>query len=218
MDQVELRRAYRTQESLVRYWAQQAVALCKDIEDESLEEYAAPVRAADKALQRDRRIIVIGGAKCGKSSILAGLVGAPVIASHRMEGHYLCWRFSCRDGDATHSRFIPQEHLNGLELVDTAACSGEAADTCRTLLQGADVIVAVVDSRAPEMSPVWDMLAELPEALLSSCLLAITFTDILGAEQILKLKDTLRDLAATKLKSERPLPLYQVSPANQTDI
>lgn len=218
MDQVELRRAYRTQESLVRYWAQQAVALCKDIEDESLEEYAAPVRAADKALQRDRRIIVIGGAKCGKSSILAGLVGAPVIASHRMEGHYLCWRFSCRDGDATHSRFIPQDHLNGLELVDTAACSGEAADTCRTLLQGADVIVAVVDSRAPEMSPVWDMLAELPEALLSSCLLAITFTDILGAEQILKLKDTLRDLAATKLKSERPLPLYQVSPANQSSM
>lgn len=218
MEQVELRRAYRTQESLVRYWAQQAVTLCKDIEDDSLEEYAAPVRAADAALQRDRRIIVIGGEKCGKSSILAGLAGAPFIASYRMEGHYLCWRFSCRDGDATHSRFIPQEHLNGLELVDTAACTGEAAATCRSLLQGADVVVAVVDSRSPESSPVWDMLAELPDSLRDSCLLAVTFTDILGAEQILKLKDTLREISAAKLPHERPLALYQVSPANQSSM
>ena len=216
MEQVEIRRAYKTQESLVRYWAQQAVALSVDIEDEELVEYSDPVVAADKALLQDRRIIVIGGAKCGKSSLLGSLVSAPVIAAPTMEGDYLCWRYSCRDDDATHSRFLPLPNLDGLELVDTAPCTGAAMETCRTLLQGADVVVAVVDSREPENSPVWELLAELPSTLLSSCLLAVTFTDTLDAEHILKLKDTLRELCSGRIRTD--LPVYTVTPTNENSM
>lgn len=213
-----LRRAYRTQESLVRYWAKQAVDLCRDIEDESLEEYAEPVRAASQALLHDRRIIALGGEKCGKSTMLAALAGTAAIARCPMpaEQPYICWRSICRDGDATNSRFLPLSYLDGLELVDTAACRGPVADTCRTLLQGADVILAVVDSRSPIESPVWDLLPELAPTQLSGCLLVVSFTDQLGAEASLRLKDTLRELCRNKLGTE--LPIYPVLPSSESSI
>lgn len=210
---MELRRAYRTQESLVRYWAEQAVDLCVDIEDESLEEYAEPVRAAMQALQHDRRIIVIGGEGSGKSTVLAAIAGVPTIARCHMDGLYLCWRSVCRDGDASHSRFLPLPWLDGLELVDTAACDGPAGEICPALLQGADVVVAVVDARAPEASPVWDILAELPQQALASCLLAITFSDLLQGEGAVTLKSTLQELFTNRLKT--PLPTYTLLPGRE---
>lgn len=214
---MELKRAYRTQESLVTYWAEQAVELCKDIEDESLEEYAEPVRLGLNALLHDRRIIVIGGEKCGKSGILADVAGAPIIASFPMEGHYICWRYICRDGDATCSRFIPLPRLEGLELVDTASCTDAAVrETCLALLPGADVIIAVVDGRAPADSPVWDTLATLPEQALNTCLLTVTNAEKLGAEAALMLKDTMRELSHSRLGAS--LPLYFISPGMKSGI
>lgn len=197
---MELRRVYSTQEGLVRYWADQAVELCRDIDDADLEEFVKPVHEAELLLEHDRRIIVIGGGGCGKSSLLAGLAEAPAIAGYQRREHYVCWRFVCRDNDATCSRFIPQDNLNGLELVDTGDCSDAAVrETCLTLLQGADAVIAVVDGRSPEASPVWELLLTLPKASLDSCLLVVTFTDKLGAEASLLLKDALRDLCAQKL-------------------
>lgn len=215
-NRVEIRRAYRIRERLVRYWAQQAVALCKDIEDESLEEYAAPVRQAAEALTLDRRIMVMGGPGCGKSSILAGLAEVPVIAGHTMEGAYLCWRYVCHDGESRNSRFLPLPELDGLELVDTASCAGEGAEVCRTLMKGADVVVAVVDGRSPAEAPVWDLLAEMPAPQLADCLLAVTHTDLIDAESQLSLRDTLRALCAEKL--HRELPLYLVTPTNRNSM
>lgn len=210
---MELRRVYRTQEGLVRYWAEQAVGLCHEIEDEQLEEYAEPVRVAQKALRHDRRIIAIGGAGSGKSALLAGLAGTPTIARHKRTGAYVCWRYACQDGDATCSRFVPLAHLDGLELVDTADCgAAEMRETCTALLQGADVVIGVVDGRSPEASPVWDLLAALPEAGLHACLLAVTHTDMLGAEQGLKLKETLRELSRERVNY--PLPPYFVCPGD----
>lgn len=214
---MEIRRVYSTQEGLVRYWAEQAVELCHDIEDEGLLEYAEPVRVAQRALLHDRRIIAVGGAKSGKSSLLAGLAGAPAIARHVPGGSYVCWRYVCRDGDATCSRFVPLPHLDGLELVDTGDCAdADTRELCTTLLQGADVVIAVVDGRAPEDSPVWDLLADLPEPSLHACLLAVTHTDALGAEAALRLKDILRELSRSRLNYL--LPPYYVCPGDARGI
>lgn len=213
---MELRRVYSTQEGLVRYWADQALELCHDVDDDELAEYVQVVNEAREHLKKDRRIIAIGGAGSGKSALLAGLAGVPAIARYEREEPYVCWRYVCRDADATCSRFLPRENLYGLELVDTADCGGEAAELCRTLLQGADVVVAVVDGRSPQSSPVWELLAELPEKNLNATLLAVTHTDMLGAEQGLRLKDQLREISREKLRY--PLPPYYVCPADARGV
>ncbi len=208
-----LNRGFRTQESLARYWAEQAVELCHDIDDESLEEFVQPVYNAIHALRKDRRIIAVGGEKCGKSTLLSMIASAPLLARVPLKNHYVCWRYRSADGDATCSRFLPYEHLSGLELVDTQSCADAAvADTVRQLLSGADVILAVVDCRNYAQSPVWDMLASLPEKGCGECLLAITYTDMLGADAALKLKDDLRDFSRSR--TGRNLPLYFVCPTS----
>ena len=213
---MELRRVYNTQEGLVRHWSNQALELCHDIDDEELTEYTQTVHSARDLLQHDRRIIAIGGAGSGKSALLAGLAGASAIARHPRGEPYVCWRYLCRDGDATCSRFLPREHLCGLELVDTADCGGEAREVCVELLQGADVVIAVVDGRSPGESPVWELLSMLPEKSLNATLLAVTHTDLLGAEQGLRLKEQLRELARERLKYN--LPPYYVCPADARGV
>ncbi len=212
-----LQRGYRTQESLVRYWAGQAVELCRDIDDESLEEYAQPVRQALETLERDRRIIVIGGEKCGKSSLLAGVAGCPLMARVPLTRHYVCWRYRSQDGDATCSRFLPEPSLEGLELVDTRSCADAGvAETVKLLLQGADVVLAVVDGRSPEQSPIWNILKSLPEKSVGACLLAVTFTDTLSAEVALQLKDSMRELCRNQLGTT--LPQYFISPGSESGM
>ncbi len=205
-----LNRGFRTQESLARYWAEQAVELCHDIDDESLDEFVQPVYTAIHSLRKDRRIIAIGGEKCGKSTLLSMVATAPLIARVPLKNHYVCWRYRSADGDATCSRFLPYEHLSGLELVDTQSCAEPAvAETIRHLLPGADVVIAVVDGRQYTQSPVWEMVDALPEKGGAECLLAVTYTDTLGADAALKLKDELREYARSR--TGRNLTVYFVS-------
>ena len=206
-----LSRSFRSEESRARYWAQQAVELCSEIEDESLNEFVEPVLQAEKALNRDRRIIVFGGAQCGKSSLLSAIGGTPLPARIPPEGDYVCWRYRSQDGDARASRFVPLENLEGLELVDTANCAdASVAASVRRLLSGADVIIAVADCRNAETSPVWELLAELPEEQHSACLLAVTFTDKIVADAALELKEKLREFCRERVG--RTIPLYFVNP------
>lgn len=206
-----LSRSFRTEESRARYWAQQAVELCSEIEDESLNELIEAVYKADIALDRDRRIMVIGGEKCGKSTLLAAIAGYPLIAKVPLTEDYVCWRYRCKDGDATCSRFIPLENLSGLELVDTRSCADEAvASTVARLVKGADVVIAVVDGRSYESSPVWVQMAALKETQRAASLVAVTHTETLGADASLKLKENLRDFCREHVGA--PLPLCFINP------
>ena len=194
----------------MRYWAQQAVELCAEIDDESLEPLKDAVLEAVEAMGHDRRVVVLGASGCGKSALLAGMVGAPVLGKVTLAHSFLRWRYLNNDDDSTHCRFLPNANLAGLELVDTRGCEDSAVqEAVQGLLPGADVVVAVVDVRRLLDSPVWNMLAAMPEEGAPACLLALTFADTLDASASISLNETVRQLCRERLN--RVLPLYQVN-------
>ncbi len=202
----------------MRYWAQQAVELCSDIDDESLEPVAASVLESIEKMSQDRRIVVIGASGCGKSTLIAGMVGAPVMARVPFAHPYLRWRYMNNDGDASFCRFLPEPNLAGLELIDTSGCeNAEAAESVARLLPGSDAVIAVVDARNLQNSPIWDMLAPLPGEGGPSCMLVITYADTLGAAQTITLSETVRNICRERVG--RALPVYQLNPtlATQAD-
>lgn len=213
-----LKRCYRKQESLVRYWARQAVDLCTDIDDPSLtEELTAPVEQTIRKMEQDRRVVLIGAAGSGKSSLLSLVAGSPLMAKVPMEGPYLRWRYRCTDGDASYSRFLPNESLMGLELVDTCACATpEDAAAVASMLKTADVVIAVVDARTPEQGPVWDLLTAIPEDELGFVMLALTHTDTVPPAVALQLNDDMRALCNSRLG--RVVPVYQVCPTSPQGV
>ena len=54
-----LKRCYRAQESLVRYWAQQAVVLCDDIDDESLADSKSAIEQSIERMGKDRKKVSV---------------------------------------------------------------------------------------------------------------------------------------------------------------
>lgn len=198
----------------MRYWAQQAVELCAAIDDESLEEAKSAVLSSIDEMGKERRVVMIGASGCGKSALLAGMVGCPVISKVAPMHHYLRWRYMNEGSEpAQHCRFLPEPNLFGMELVNTRGCENPAvAEAVAPLLPGADVVVAVVDARELQCSPVWGLLAPLPEEGGPACLIALTHTDALDAEQTVKLSDTVRSLCREQIG--RSLPVYQINPTN----
>ncbi len=207
-----LTRGYRSQESLVKYWAMQAVELCHAIDDVSmttLVENTGGVLETIRAMEAERRVMVIGGEACGKSSLLSGLSGCPLIAQVPPEAPYVRWRFRNEDGSAEHSRFVPLQQMEGLEFVDSRSCATqETADALRALMPGTDVLIAVVDGRQPETSPVWQLLASPEAASVGAAMLAVTFANNP------QLSDSLRELSRERLG--RSLPVYCVNPASES--
>lgn len=195
----------------MRYWAQQSVELCADIDDESLIESKMAVEAAIERMGQDRRVVLIGASGCGKSELLAGMVGCPVLARVNPVHHYLRWRYLNNDGNAEHCRFLPEACLSGMELVNTRGCEQPSvAEAVAPLLPGADVVIAVVDAREVQASPVWAMMEPLPEEGGPACLVALTHTDALDAEHTVMLSETVRNLCRERLG--RSLPVYQINP------
>ncbi len=203
---MSLKRGYRIQESLAHYWAGKAVDLCRDIDAASLDEHIGPVHEALRAMASDRRLLVIGGAQCGKSTLLAALAGCPLIAQVGPEQAYVRWRYRNTSGDAALSRFVPAENLAGLELIDSQDCGlPENAEVLRGLLPGVDVVLAVLDARHIEDSPAWELLAQLPETAIG--VLAVTFTDTLSPDAAQELPGSLREQSIRRLGRVLP-PLF----------
>ncbi len=205
-----LTRGYRSQESLVKYWAMQGVELCHAIDDVSmttLAENTGGVLEAIRAMEAERRVMVIGGQGCGKSSLLAGLSGCPLMAQVPLEQPFVRWRFRNAGGSAENSRFVPLQQLEGLEFVDSRSCAdAEVAAALRPLLAGTDVLIAVVDGRDPEASPAWELLASPEAAAVGGAMLAVTHVNNP------QLSETLRELSRERLG--RSLPVYCVNPSS----
>ncbi len=190
----------------------QAVALCEDIKDESLDDAKSAVQLSIAEMEQDRRIVLIGASRSGKSTLLGGMVGCPVLAGAALPHHYVRWRYmNAESTPAEHCRFLPEPGLFGLELVDTRGCEEPAvAEAVAPLLPGADVVVVVVDARELNSSPVWGLMAPLPEESGPACLLALTYADTLDAAQTVTLSETVRGICREKLG--RVLPVYQINP------
>lgn len=197
-----LKRSYRVQESLVRYWAQQAVEMYGIIGDEGMRQQLENVQQSLAAMEGDRRVMVIGGAKVGKTSLLSYIAGLPVIRSgKREESPYLRWRYRNDDGDATRSCFVPLEELQGIEFVDTGDCADPAvAESLLELLPGSDAAVVVVDSRQGGASPAWDLLERLPFNAVGSVVVALTFTDKIAATDALTMATRIREMCRDRLR------------------
>ncbi len=207
-----LTRAYRSQENLVRYWALEAVKLCKAIEGVSvvsMDEPIAQLHDALRAMARERRVMLVGAEQCGKSSLLAGLAGCPLLQQVPLDAPFVCWRYRNEDGDARNSRFVPMQDWEGLELVDSRSCGEPAVvESLRALLPGTDVLVAVVDGRNAAASPVWELLASEEAQAARTAMLAVTFAS--GPQT----SDAMRELCQARLG--RSLPVYCVNPASES--
>lgn len=201
----------------MRYWAQQAIELCADIDDSSLEEPVQPLLEALDGLRDPRRIMVIGATGVGKSSILSHLANCSVIAKVPQEGLFMRWRYRNDTQEAVSSRFIPVENLDGLELVDTASCAEQSTrDVLLPIAVSSDVVIAVMDARASEQSPAWEILTELPEERLANCMIVLTYTDTMPASAAVELNATLRQLCRERLL--KVLPIFQVCPTSSQGV
>ncbi|MFI3243676.1 MAG: hypothetical protein R3Y56_05430 [Akkermansia sp.] len=184
----------RSSETLVRYWATRAIELAQSIEDTSLDESIARVQSDMELLKQDRRVLVAGERGSGKSSILAGLAGLPLLAKFALDEPYVRWRYSCRDGDASHSRFIVEPAMRGIELVDTQPLElPEQLDVVKDLARGADVLLCVLNARSPQSDLLWGLMESLPNDWLGHCLLVVTHSDSLSVDDALQLKLSLRE-------------------------
>lgn len=197
-----LKRSYRVQESLVRYWAQQAREMYAIIGDDEMQPLLEAVEQSLAAMEGDRRIIVMGGADCGKTSLLSYISGLPVIRGGRQqESPYLRWRYGNNDGDAARSRFLPLPELKGIEFVDTGDCSEpEVQEELLRLLPGSDAAIVVADARQGGASPAWEVLQQLPINAVANVLVALTFTDHIGAEAALDLAARIREMCRQHLR------------------
>ena len=90
----------------MRYWALQAVELCDAIDDESLEEVKEGLLDSIERMGKDRRVVMLGASRSGKSQLLAGMVGSPVLAQVLPAELYIRWRYMNNDGDDSHCRFL----------------------------------------------------------------------------------------------------------------
>lgn len=197
-----LKRSYRVQESLVRYWAQQAREMYAIIGDDEMQPLLEAVEQSLASMEGDRRIIVMGGADCGKTSLLSYISGLPVIRGGRQqESPYLRWRYGNNDGDAARSRFLPLPELKGIEFVDTGDCSEpEVQEELLRLLPGSDAAIVVADARQGGASPAWEVLQQLPINAVANVLVALTFTDHIGAEAALDLAARIREMCRQHLR------------------
>ncbi len=205
-----IKRGYTAGQGLVRYWAHHVLDFWQSVEAARFTDQARELVRALEALQPERRVMVIGAPRSGKSSVAAGLLGSELPLRAPVTGACVRWRFRCSDGDLSDSRFLPKDELEGLEVVDTADCADAVcAERIESLFPRTDVLIATLDCRTMESSPCWEMLQKA-EGKVGAVILAITFTDLAEKEELLRIKGSIRLLCRDRLKM-RPVALL-VSP------
>ncbi len=206
-----LKRNFRRTESIVRYWAGRSLELCRKIDSDEPSAMAPEVEKRLALVARTRRIVIIGEKGCGKSSLIAGLLGIPCIAAHEMKAHFIRWRLGNDDGDSENSRFLGDYQLDRLELVDTGDCRENAVrQAIAPLLAESDLVIAVMGGDNPWCPSAWELLSGLPEGFRTLRIIALTHCDRRSPEDIRTIKAQIRELSMKRLGIE--LPLYQVTP------
>lgn len=205
-----LKRHYRRTQDTVCHLAERSLDLCKDIDNDEPFDQAELVREALARTVQAQRIIAIGEHGVGKSSLLSGLIEEPSIKAVGFETPCLCWRF-LRSEDELPSRYLPNDRLDGLELVDTFGSGNEqAAYSIAALLPTADVVIAVFSGDNIWSAPTWELLGKMPEDAPGIRLIALTHCERYMPDKVMAIKEQARELSRQYLGTE--LPLYQVSP------
>ena len=184
---------------LVSYWAHRVLEFWQSVEATRFTDLARDVLRAERAMWLERRVIVIGAPGSGKSSLVAGLLGSELPLRAPMARSCVRWRFACSDGDVSDSRFLPKEELEGIEVVDTADCADPAcAARIEELFDRTDVLIAALDCRRMDESPCWPLLQKAEDSV-GAVILAITFMDQVGREELLRIKGSIRKLCHERL-------------------
>ncbi len=191
------------------YWSNQSIALACDIAEPAVDELIPDVLAAQARLKRDRRILLLGTAGSGKSSLLAHLVASPAVAATPMGSEpYIRWRFSCEDGDVTRSRFLAQHDKLGLEFIDSCDLANEELrdSLASGMLSEADVIILCADARQSDLDEEsMSFLRTLEPDVLTRLMIAVSFTDTISSHEVLQFKARLRSSLDAALGHALPI-------------
>lgn len=194
-----IKRSYTARMGLVSYWAHRVLEFWQSVEATRFTDLARDVLRAERAMWLERRVIVIGAPGSGKSSLVAGLLGSELPLRAPMARSCVRWRFACSDGDVSDSRFLPKEELEGIEVVDTADCADpDCAARIEELFERTDVLIAALDCRRMDESPCWPLLQKAEDSV-GAVILAITFMDQVGREELLRIKGSIRKLCHDRL-------------------
>lgn len=168
-------------------------------------------------------IAVIGRTKSGKSTVLASLANEPAFAAGNFStpAHRWVYDASCaggkKDESVVSTGFFPCELLLDVELIDTAGLEdpGVMRELPR-LLSGVDLVVLALPANEWERSDCWDWLASLSPQILQRMLIALTYADAMGYEDLQMVKDGVRNASSQMLGQELPLfPVTQALPGGR---
>lgn len=201
-----LHRRYHTLSSFVESSSRQCLELATLIKDDKLDELTASLAQISSQLNHERRILILGDAQSGKSTILANLVQVPAIAKRYAADAFTRWRYRPDSGEVSCSCFVPVPQLEGMELIDTKGLAGlSMRKAILPILPSVDICICVVDARKLAQSSIWDFLKEADDKMTCSVLMALTHTDHMPVEDVLRLRREAQELARDSFKRDIPV-------------
>ena len=173
------------------------------------------VREALHGVLRSPAIAVIGHAGCGKSTVLASLAAEPSLATVSFSTIARRWIYTAFNGEQSDESFIssgffPSDLLLDLELIDTAGL--DRLDVQRelpSLLERVDVVVMVLSVKDWEQASSWSWMASLPPEMTERFVAVLTSSDLIGYDDLQRVKDGVRSMSSRMLGKE--LPLFPVT-------
>jgi len=201
-----LHRRYHSSSSFIDSSTHQCLALASLVNDESLNEEVQSLTRIYQRRRQERRILILGDAHSGKSTILANLVQLPVIAKHYSADAFTRWRYRPDSGEVACSRFLPSPQLEGLELIDTKDLSNVLMrNAVISILPSVDICICVVDARKLLKSSIWSFLKEATVHMSCSVVMTLTFSDHISVEELLRLRGEAQQFARDAFGRDIPI-------------